>query len=395
MKNFLYKIYLYSFLDDFMFVYPIYVLLFKENGLSTFQISTLLAVWTFSSLVLEVPTGVLADRFSRKHLLIIAQIFRILGYTSWLLFPSYAGFMVGFVLWSINGTLKSGTFEAYVYDGMKELKIEGMYEKVLSRSKIFSFIALSIALSLGGVFANINLDLPIILSNLILVCATINIFTFKNIEQVRSTKESKYLVLLKNALMESWNNTTLLKFILLFAFTFGVYGAFDEYLALVFKDYKISLNLIGVVFASNYVAYTIGAAMAGYIKIKSFRLLVLLTFLSGILLMLPGFIDQSYQLVGLILTAAALLGFVEVKIIAGVQKSITSNSRATIISVKVFLQEFIVIFFTLAVGYFSDLFGLHAILFLTGGTMMAFALLMSVLSLTLRKRPIKSSANNY
>lgn len=375
MKTFLYKIYLYSFLDEFMLVYPIYAVLFKESGLSTFQISTLFAVWAFTSLILEIPTGILADKFSRKNILIIAQIIRIFGYTSWLFFHTYIGFLAGFILWAINGAMKSGTFEALVYDEMKSMEVERDYEKILSRLKIFSFLGLSMALALGGFVAKINFEVPIIISIITLCIGTVNLITYKKVEIINSTKETHYLKFLRNALAESWNNKILFELIILFASIFGIYGAFDEYLSVIFKDKLIAFNLIGILLAGNYILYGIGIALAGYIKLRSNLILFSMALLSGSLIFISGMVGDINLLAAFVLISAVFLGFMEVKIVAGVQKLIDSNARATIISLKVFLQEVIVIFYTLLIGYVADIKGMNSILILSGMLILAIAIL--------------------
>ena len=50
-------LYTYRFLDDFVLLYPVYTLLFSGAGLSVWQISSLFAIWSVSSIAFEVPSG--------------------------------------------------------------------------------------------------------------------------------------------------------------------------------------------------------------------------------------------------------------------------------------------------------------------------------------------------
>ena len=52
--------------SDAVPLYPLYALLFTDTGLSGGQISLLFAIWSTVGIVAEVPTGALADRFSRR-----------------------------------------------------------------------------------------------------------------------------------------------------------------------------------------------------------------------------------------------------------------------------------------------------------------------------------------
>ncbi|GAA3312048.1 hypothetical protein [Nonomuraea dietziae] len=66
------KLYAYAFLGDFILLYPVYALLFSDSGLTVPEITSLLVIWAASGLLLEVPSGALADTLSRRALLVAA-----------------------------------------------------------------------------------------------------------------------------------------------------------------------------------------------------------------------------------------------------------------------------------------------------------------------------------
>lgn len=86
------------FLDSFVLILPFYTVMFAESGLTPAEIGVILASWSAVCLVLEVPCGVLADRFSRRWLMAIAQLVRCIGFGVWLLFPGFWGFLIGLML---------------------------------------------------------------------------------------------------------------------------------------------------------------------------------------------------------------------------------------------------------------------------------------------------------
>ncbi|MBA3410357.1 MAG: hypothetical protein H0U15_05830, partial [Geodermatophilaceae bacterium] len=61
-------------LDEFMPIFPVYALLFAENGLSTAEISGLFVLWSVVTFVLEVPSGAWADTVSRRLLLCLSSV---------------------------------------------------------------------------------------------------------------------------------------------------------------------------------------------------------------------------------------------------------------------------------------------------------------------------------
>ncbi|MCU1648629.1 MAG: hypothetical protein JWN03_8904 [Nocardia sp.] len=121
---------LFAFSADLIPLYALYALLFADHGLSTAQISSLLAIWSATSFVLEVPSGAWADTVSRHALLIGSAALLVAAFSAWTLFPSYAGFALGFVLWGASGSLRSGTFEALLYDELAARSATASYPRI-------------------------------------------------------------------------------------------------------------------------------------------------------------------------------------------------------------------------------------------------------------------------
>ena len=102
-----------------MLLYPVYTLLFSDTGLSVWQISSLFVIWSVSSLVLEVPSGALADATSRRRLLILGPLLTAVAFALWVAAPGCWVFALGFVLWGLKSALTSGALEALVYEELR------------------------------------------------------------------------------------------------------------------------------------------------------------------------------------------------------------------------------------------------------------------------------------
>jgi MFS family permease len=116
MSSLVWKAATYRFFDTFVLIFPFYTVMFTEHGMSPAQIGMALAAWSLTGVALEIPTGALADRVSRRWLLFVAQAVRGLGFLTWALVPTFWGYLGGFVLWGVKSALVSGTFEALVFD---------------------------------------------------------------------------------------------------------------------------------------------------------------------------------------------------------------------------------------------------------------------------------------
>lgn len=138
----------YEFLNDFILLYALETLLFVDTGLSTGEITSLLIAWSLTSVLLEVPSGVLADVLPRRLLLTIAPLLRSVGYGLWVAFPSYPAFLAGFVLWGVSGALQTGATEALVYDNLKHHRATDRYATYAGRARASQTVAVLIAMLL-------------------------------------------------------------------------------------------------------------------------------------------------------------------------------------------------------------------------------------------------------
>jgi MFS family permease len=97
------------------------VLFYLHRGLDVSQIFYLSIVWSLTSLVFEIPTGYLADRFGRKRTMILGAFLLVLSQVGAFLAVGFPAFIVVFILMSAAWSCFSGTEEALLYDTLKEL----------------------------------------------------------------------------------------------------------------------------------------------------------------------------------------------------------------------------------------------------------------------------------
>jgi MFS family permease len=138
-------LYAYAALGEFVLLYPLYVLLFDETGLSVTQISSLFVIWSLSSVLVAVPAGAWADVVPRRHLLAAAPLLAACAFTLWLLWPGYWTFALGFVLWGAGGALASGAREALVYTELARRGASDRYARVMGVTRALDVAAVGAA----------------------------------------------------------------------------------------------------------------------------------------------------------------------------------------------------------------------------------------------------------
>ena len=87
------KLFALKFLGDFLPVAPVLILYYTANGLNSTQIFTVQAAFHLAVLVLEVPSGYLADVIGRRRTLILGSLFFPLGMAVYMAGRSFGAFV--------------------------------------------------------------------------------------------------------------------------------------------------------------------------------------------------------------------------------------------------------------------------------------------------------------
>lgn len=375
MKTFLRKIYLYQFLTSFILVASLFTLIFKNEGLDPFQISLLIFIWSSFIVIFEVPAGVIADKYSRRNILIIAEIMRISAFVFWIIGGNFLIFAIGMLFLGARNVLTSGTTETFIYDELKLFNKTEIYEKVVGKSQGAVSLGLMFAAVLGGIVAGRSFDLIIQISILGSAVSAAILLTVRSVAPARSTQESKYLQLLKNALKETRTKPVLLYLIAITCVVIVVFGVMDEFFPLIFDGLGFGIKAIGILIAAVYLTYSIAGYTAHYFKeTEAKHLVYLLIALSGVNFVLAGIIKSEWSLIFLLI-GTYLIQVVRVKLEASLQHEITSNQRATVSSIKNLLFEIGYMGLILVFGIVSKANGTAFILLIAGAIIFASAII--------------------
>jgi MFS family permease len=261
MGGFLGKIYAFKAFDDLVLIYPLYAVMFVDHGLSPAQVSILLATWSTTAFLLEAPSGVIADRFSRKHILAAAQMTRALGYACWLVFPSFWGFLAGFVLWGIKSAFTSGTFEALVYDELDAAGRADDFTKVLGRARSLSFVGSLAASGGAALLAGQGYGLLLGCSVAAGLAATTALMLLPAACRTYVTTEVSYLGHLGTSLREAWVLPAIRGPLLFVSLILGL-AALDEYWPIFGKLARLDASQIALFMGGFNIALVIAAAGA-------------------------------------------------------------------------------------------------------------------------------------
>lgn len=252
------RLYAYTFLGDFILLYPVYALLFAQHGLSPAQISSLFVIWSITTFLLEVPFGVLGDMVPKRFLLAVAPASVGCGFALWTLFPSYTAFAVGFLLWGAGGALRSGVLQALVYEELEKQGAVHRYARLMGRAQAIGTAAVAAAtalaapvLAFGGYDALGAASVTVCVLGILAGCALPETGgRASSSPDAQEEEECGPVALLKHGFREVARSRAVLGALVLASVATGV-EAIDEYLPLLAQDMGASdavvpLLLLGV-----------------------------------------------------------------------------------------------------------------------------------------------------
>lgn len=138
------------------FYYPIYTILFLDFGLTLEQFATLNIVWAASIVVFEVPSGALADKLGRKHLVVVSSVLMVVEMLLLCLMPIGAGaltytlFLINRVVSGLAEACCSGADEALVYDAIPAAGRSEAWTRVLARMMRWQSLTFMIVALIGA-----------------------------------------------------------------------------------------------------------------------------------------------------------------------------------------------------------------------------------------------------
>ena len=185
-----------------MIIDPIFILYACESGLNATQLFTLSSVQTLTIVLLEIPTGVIADLYGCKTSIILGSLAFILANIIYVTQPGFWGFLIAEILSGLYKVLFSGSDETYLYLELRRCNKENEYAKISGRIDSINFAgALSI---LTGYMYLLDRRLPFLVC---LIFTTISLFCSFNLENLKENAHgqksvgqtySAYLQVIKN-----------------------------------------------------------------------------------------------------------------------------------------------------------------------------------------------------
>ena len=147
-------LYVAAFFHAFVLWYAIEKLFMRSIGFDDAGISLMVAAYSALMLIAETPSGIMADRWSRKGTLMVASVLLSIASLICGLASEPVLYIVGALAWGTFFSMYSGTYDSIIYDTVKEETGSGdLYEKYFGRFRFIDSLGLISGALVGGACA--------------------------------------------------------------------------------------------------------------------------------------------------------------------------------------------------------------------------------------------------
>jgi len=368
MKNNLFAFYGLRMISSFWLIVPAMVPFYSSCGLGATELLTIQAVFIAVMLVMEIPSGYLADILGRKNILIISAFMLPLGLIVYSVSCGFWGFVLAETFIALSYSFRSGTDSALLYDTLKENGIESCYNKYEGRGMAIERLGDATGAILGGIAASYMLRLPFYL-NIATAALLIPIaFLVKEPERKEKAEGKRPLLEASEIIKYCIKHHGIFPYMVFAAITvrFGVIGVWGYFL------YYTNIGINVLWFGLLHALFAASSAAGSYLSAKlghafGEKKLIILSLLQVPVFALLG-LFKSIWIYPLILLNGFVMNAVAPALLSRVNDRVGSKLRATAISFNNMIGAFVFMIFSPLYGFAADSMGIMNANLLLAGT---------------------------
>jgi hypothetical protein len=329
----------------------LYFYLLEVKSLSVEAALFAIALTSLLTAVLELPTGVLADRVSRKLSIQVGVIAKFFSYIILIFAPNFAVVLLSVLVKAIGKALVSGADESLMYDMLKHHGREKSFKQYMRSLKGWHLLQVVITVFIGAQLLTIDLSLPIWATALTVLVSFVFSFTISDVETTHEGSEkldSSYLLHFKSAMKLIFSRGGLAQGLLFLTAGAGILQGvavsnkdiYTPILEIFSADISLVANLVTVVFAAKLIGYFfplkwIYKVIPGKWEIPIFASLY------SLFILLLMFTNNIFFAAILVSIAVGVEGFYRPALNQLFNESIPSSYRSTLLSLVSLIKEIV------------------------------------------------------
>jgi MFS family permease len=165
--------YLFRLLATSYLYVPIFMLFQESRGLSFFQRLALGGLYSAVVILVEVPTGVFADRLGRRRSMMVGAIAMVISCAIAFQAESFPAFALAEIFAAMSMAMCSGADSAYLFDLLAHHGRGHEYSRRESSASAMHLLGSAIAFAGGGLCAAVDLSLPYVITAAVATAAAV------------------------------------------------------------------------------------------------------------------------------------------------------------------------------------------------------------------------------
>ena len=233
--------------------------LVNAGKVSVEQLAIISALTAIVSLLLQLPTGYVADKYGSRFAIILGCLITVPSPLFYVLLPNFWGGLIAALLFFGGYAFQSGAIEAFIHDTLVTMEREHEYSKIMGRAQSYGLIGNVVLVILVPATYAINHALPFILGFVSLLAMLFIALSFTYPPRKKELKTKNPFAATKNIV----NRQNLALFVFA-GVSLGVSYTSGNFRELAFQHIGITIGLFGTLVALGSV---VGAVLGRWIHL--------------------------------------------------------------------------------------------------------------------------------
>jgi len=354
----IWKYYIYQFFAGFWLISPILVIFYLANNTNYLQLGSIESIGLLALILFEIPSGAFADIVGRKTsmflgLLLASTELLLIGYGA-----NYLAFMIAAFLGGIGGSLISGADTSLLYDSLKEIKKEKLFQKIKGRANAITYFSVVIASLLGSFIYAKNNALVFYINGFIFILGGLFCIMFKEprLDSIKFNLKNQFKHI-KDSFSYLFKTKKLLWFSLFSIVSGGFISLFHNILVQPYFEWLgYDIAIFGILVATIFIIRSVVSLISYSIeqKLGEKLSLYIIVVLQAIFFFVMAYLNALWLFL-LVVLLYSVWSYQEIIMDNYMHQHMNSKQRATLHSISSFFKSIIMIIAFMAFGYIIDI----------------------------------------
>ncbi|MCQ2467024.1 MAG: MFS transporter [Clostridia bacterium] len=337
-----------------------WVAILAARGYSLPEIGIAEAVFHLTSIIFEIPSGVLADVLGRKRMLIISSIMHVIANIIMILSFNLFTICLSIAFNALCYNFSSGSGEALAFDSFKEVNQKPLYDKYLSNQMIIYRLFEAISTLCAGFALYIGHQLSY---GIDIISCLLQILILSFLVEVKTgnqTQSNVTFVQLMKAILNCFKESIRFMFKSARAFRLmffnSLVGAFDILLLFFIQAKFPEIGVKGLALGAVLFTMHIGGILGSKVTLLLKKIPYIILYLLCLTTIIAGILIEHSSLWYLMTLGGFISAFaddaLQIRTNSILQNMFPSEQRATLISIDSFIFSLIMIVLSPIAGFF-------------------------------------------